>query len=148
MSRYLDMLPKNCKDHVEGVSRAVIIEDMFKHKTIFAELEYSDDNKQCNFALRESVYDVLESLYREDNRIVIWNESLEKNAALFGFNKNNEKVLMMFPMDTIGFKDNFLEKVINVKGGDKMAKICPKTGKYVLYLDCKECENRSECEER
>lgn len=148
MSKYLDMLPKNCKDQVEGVARAVIIEDMLKHGTMFAEMEYSEDANKCVFVLRDSVSDILDSLYREDNRMVIWNKSLGREAALFGFNKNNAKVAMMFSMNITGFKQEFLEKVINVKGGDKMAKICPKTGKYVLYLDCNECENRSECEEK
>lgn len=148
MSKYLDMLPKICKDQVEGVSRAVIIEDMLKHGTMFAEMEYSADTKECNFVLRDSVADILDSLYREDSRVVIWNKSLGREAALFGFNKNNEKFAMMFSMTITGFKQNFLEKVINVKGGNEMAKKCPKTGEYVLYLDCKECENRSECEER
>lgn len=148
MSKYLDMLPSNCKDHVEGVSRAVIIEDMLKHGTMFAEMEYSPDINKCIFALRDSVSDILESLYKKDSRIVIWNKSLGREAALFGFNRDNEKVAMMFSMNISGFKQEFLEKVINVKGGNEMAKMCPKTGKYVLYLDCKECENRSECEER
>ena len=26
-----------------------------------------------------------------------------------------------------------------------MAKICPQTGEYVLYVDCLECEDRGRC---
>lgn len=148
MSKYLEILPKECKNQTEGVARAVVIEDMLKHGTMFAELDVTENTKS-DFLLMHSVADVLESIYSTSERpIVIWNKSLEDNAALFGFNQDNEKVIMLFPMTIPGFKESFLEKVINVKGGNKMAKICPKNGKYVLYLDCKECENRAECEGR
>ena len=144
MAKYLDILPKICTNKEEGVARAVIIEDMIKKGTMFAEIEVKDDGTS-DFALRDSVSDILDTIYRR-NHIVVWSESLNSDAAMFGFNVQNQKVLMLFPMNTPGFKEGFLSKVVSVKGGEEMAKKCPKTNDYVLYLDCKECENRAECE--
>ena len=146
MSKYLDILPKECTNQEEGIIRAIIVEDMLKHGTIIAEME--KQGMECKYFLKDSVEDILEALYRSEYPLVIWNKDLKEQAALFKFDENNQKAIMLFPMTVPGFKQSYLEDVIARKGGKEMAKICPKTGGYVLYLDCKECENRADCEER
>ena len=59
MSKYLDMLPSNCKDEQQGIIRAVMIEDMLKNGTIFAEMERVSDDK-FKYYLKETVSDILE----------------------------------------------------------------------------------------
>lgn len=145
MARYLDILPKKCINKEEGIARAVIIEDMLKHETMFAQLEQTGEGVTKSY-LKDSVEDILEVLYESNAPMAIWNKTLEDKAGLFQFDSNNQKMVMLFPMETPGFKQSFLENVVSVKGGEKMAKKCPRTGDYVLYLDCKECENRAECE--
>lgn len=148
MSKYLDMLPSNCEDKQQGIIRAVMVEDMLKNGTIFAEMERVSDDK-FKYYLKETVSDILEVLYRSKEAMVVWNKHLERNASLFSFSEaTNEKLLMLFPIKTPGFEQEFLKDIISVKGGKEMAKICPKTKGYVLYLDCKECKDRAECEER
>lgn len=146
MAKYLDLLPKTCTNQEEGVTRAVLIEDMLKHGTMFAELEQLG-NGVVNSYLKDTIEDILEVLYRSEQPMAIWNKSLGDQAGLFQIDSNNQKMIMLFPMETPGFKQSFLENVVTVKGGKEMAKKCPKTGDYVLYLDCKECENRADCEE-
>lgn len=145
--KYLDMVPKNCKDKTEGVCRAVIIEDMINHGTYFFAQTLEDNTYKL--ARLSNITDILTELYnRPTEPMFIWNKSLEDQVGLFNFNKKNEKYCMLVKMNyEEKFRQTILRK-LNEEGGDDVAKICPKDGNYVLYLDCLECEDKAECKNK
>lgn len=142
--KYLDVLPTTCKDQSEGVVRALVVEDMLKHDTLFFATEVVDGDMKL--APLKGLADILWQVYDNPKMpIAIWNKSLEYKVGFFQFNDKNEKVMMLFDLDKNETFKNTALRHISEEAGEKMAKVCPEDGCYVLYLDCLECEDRAEC---
>lgn len=145
--KYLDMLPTICEDTSEGVVRALIVEDMMKHGSIFFAQEPKGED--MDFAPLETVAEVLFEVYdKPENPIVVWNKSLEYKIGFFQFNPKNEKIMMLFDLDKNEKVKNKILLNIKERLGEDMAKVCPKDGNYVLYLDCLECEDKADCKNK
>lgn len=156
MKNYYTLLGNNYKTDEEkavGVAKLILLDDLVSQETKFFLFSTNDGfvreiqhigevlsiTDECLEAIRNNKDDNMTTI------IAIHNKSFGKKAGAFCFISKNDSSnnLMLFDIKPDMLKQ--LDKIDTIIGGDKMAKKCPLNGDYVLYLDCLECERKSEC---
>ena len=156
MENYMDMIPDNLPQGMNGVYNAIIIDDMMKSGSIFFQVKKTKTGKYQAIQLtniKTILYEMYQNLkYAQQkkqekiNLILTYNHSLYSEIGVFSFDGNNEKLILLLDIkQVIETCDNILELFSKIKDndGEPFAFKCEKTGKLKFWTDyknCKECE--------
>ena len=156
MENYMDMVPDNVPQGINGVYNAIIVDDMMKSGSVFFQVKETKTGKYKAIHLT-NIKTILHEMYQnlkyaqekkseKMNLILTYNQSLVSNMGVFSFDGNDDKVILLLDVKTvIRTCDNLLElfSKIKDKDGEPFAFRCEKTGELKFWTDyrgCKECE--------
>ena len=148
MKNYEDLLPKTYKDIDKpvGIAKLVTLDDMMKNELRFFisskdfDLISETTNLTQILEVCDTFMDAAVNDKEVDSLIITYKKEFKDRLGIFGFasKENNQYNMMLFAPSQTLLKSLF-------KGGINLAKKCPLDNKYVLYLDCLECDKKDEC---
>ena len=149
MKNYENLLPKTYKDEDKpvGIAKLVTLDDMMEKNNLRFFISSKDfdlisetNNLTQILEVCDAFMDAAVNDKEIDSLVIAYKKEFKDRLGMFGFSsdENNQYNMMLFKPDQVLLKSLF-------RGGTDLAKKCPLDNKYVLYLDCLECDKKDEC---